>query len=162
MLICGPVRYVHFRRYISKKAVAVVLASCPNLAAISLSRCASQRLSEDMLSELQARSISIIVSKNRGRKPKFASIAQPIFSIREICDRKARPKEEEKHASVAQLGRAADLYQPELVGEAKISAGCRFKSGPGLARVAHPAEHLHGKQEAVSSSLISGSREVNE
>lgn len=104
---------MHFRRFISKNALAKALNLCLNLNSISLSKIASKRLSEDMLNELRVRSISIIVSKNRGRKPKYAPVAQ--------------------------LGRAAGLYAPKLVSVEK-SAGCRFNSGLELARVAQLEE----------------------
>lgn len=100
LLIYGLVRAVHFRRYISKKILAKVLSSCPNLEQISLSKSASRRLSKEMIKELYSRCISILVFSNKGRKPKFASVAQ--------------------------LGRAADLYI------SKISAGSGFDSQPRL------------------------------
>lgn len=74
---------MHFRKYISKQALRKVLANCPALERISMSRYASKRLSEEMLERLQRRGISIFVSRRVGRKPIFAPVAQ--LAERQIC-----------------------------------------------------------------------------
>lgn len=112
----------------------IVLKKCPKIKVISFSKYAARRLDKEILADLFKKNILLLVSDRKGRPPSCASVAQ--------------------------LGRAADLYKQELrLVNSEKSAGRGFDSLPRLfALVAQLVEHHAGNVEVASSILAQGFR----
>ncbi len=65
--ISSNVKIIHFRKFISRKLLRIVIEKCPNLEIISISRYASKRLNSNISKIILSRKIELIVSFEIGR-----------------------------------------------------------------------------------------------
>ena len=65
--ISSNVKIIHFRKFVSKRILNLILNKCPNLKKISLSNYASKRLNHKCMNILSENKIVIKISSNRGR-----------------------------------------------------------------------------------------------
>jgi hypothetical protein len=61
------VKIIHFRKYVSKKIILMILERCQNIQVISMSRYASKRLNPDSLELFSKRNIEIKIMIEPGR-----------------------------------------------------------------------------------------------
>lgn len=62
--LSSKIKLIHFRKFVSKKLLKIILNKCPRLERISLSRYAYKRFNSNLL---KSKNIEIRISKNVGR-----------------------------------------------------------------------------------------------
>jgi hypothetical protein len=67
--ISSNVKIIHFRKFVSKKVLNIVIKKCPKLKIISLSRYASKRLNSNLIEILYLNQISLEISKKDIGRP---------------------------------------------------------------------------------------------
>jgi len=65
--LSSNVKIIHFRKFVSKKLLNLVLEKCPNLEIISLSGYASKRLNSNISKIILSMKIELVVSIELGR-----------------------------------------------------------------------------------------------
>jgi hypothetical protein len=65
--LSSSIKIIHFRKFISKRILKIILKRCPNLKEISLSNYASKRLNKECKKLLSVNEIIIKVSFSKGR-----------------------------------------------------------------------------------------------
>jgi len=72
--IPSDVKSIHFRKFISKRILEIILRNCPNITCISISKYASKRLSLEILNLISNKNIDLEISLYRGRPNKLRNI----------------------------------------------------------------------------------------
>jgi len=65
--ISSSIRIIHFRKFISKRILKIILESCPSLIVISISKYASKRLNPNILNLISDKGIELRICSERGR-----------------------------------------------------------------------------------------------
>lgn len=65
--ISSCIKIIHFRKFISKRILKIILESCPSLIVISISKYASKRLNPNILSLISDKRIELRICSERGR-----------------------------------------------------------------------------------------------
>ena len=63
------VKFVHFRKFVSKKIIKKVLSECPNLVEISFSNYAYKRCNDDILKFINKEGVNLLISSRRAGRP---------------------------------------------------------------------------------------------
>lgn len=72
--ISSSIRIVHFRKFISKRMLDMILEICPSLIVISISKYASKRLNPNILNLISDKRIELRVCSERGRPTMLRNI----------------------------------------------------------------------------------------
>ena len=76
--ISSEVKVVHFRKFVSKRLLIIVLERCPKLQMISMSGYASKRLNSNIYNLMFNRNIELKISRYIGRP---SNLEQRLFVI---------------------------------------------------------------------------------
>lgn len=69
---------IHFRKFVSRRMVLMIMERCHSIREISFSCYASKRLRNDLISIMEDRNIELCVSRNVGRPASFAFVKEPL------------------------------------------------------------------------------------
>jgi len=65
--LSSGIKIVHFRKFVSKRILKIVLEECSDLKVISLSKYASKRLNSNILKLILSKNIELIILFDKGR-----------------------------------------------------------------------------------------------